>query len=423
MLFWGILGALVMRAILIALGAALIHRFHCVIYLFGAFLIFTGIKFLPTRSRCADLESNRWSCLARRFFPVDRRYEGQTPLREAERRAVHDAADAGPDPDREHRPRLRGRLDPGDLCGHRTIRSSSSRRTSSRSSACGRSTSCWPGYLAGLKYLKPGLAGVLSFVGAKMLLVDVYKIHPFVSLAVIIAILSVAFVASVRAGTLDQSAGISGWSTRTPHRTDWQAYDVEWRRRISRCGASFARLPAHREGSTGWTPPSFMLSITWLATTTRSMTGRVRFQLRDRLSDADDSGGVVLAGLASERDQRQWGGIAATIAASLALAINQGIIRVWDRPRPFEAHQVVLLLKPSADPSFPSDHSTFAFAVAVALFLAWRRLGIAALVVAVLISLSRVYAGEHYVGDVVAGAGSGRSWPWPCTSCGRWRRR
>jgi undecaprenyl-diphosphatase len=105
-----------------------------------------------------------------------------------------------------------------------------------------------------------------------------------------------------------------------------------------------------------------------------------------------------------ERDQRQWGGIAATIAASLALAINQGIIRVWDRPRPFEAHQVVLLLKPSADPSFPSDHATFSFAVAVALFLAWRRLGIAALVVAVLISLSRVYVGEHYLGDVVAGA-------------------
>jgi len=105
-----------------------------------------------------------------------------------------------------------------------------------------------------------------------------------------------------------------------------------------------------------------------------------------------------------ERDQRQWGGIAATIAASLALVINQGIIRVWDRPRPFEAHHVVLLLKPSPDPSFPSDHATFAFAVAVALFLAWRRLGIAALVIAVLISVSRVYVGEHYLGDVVAGA-------------------
>ena len=105
-----------------------------------------------------------------------------------------------------------------------------------------------------------------------------------------------------------------------------------------------------------------------------------------------------------ERDQRQWGGIAATVAASLALAINQGIIRLWDRPRPFEAHHVVLLLKPSPDPSFPSDHATFAFAAAVALLLAWRRLGIVALVIAVLIGLSRVYVGEHYLGDVVAGA-------------------
>jgi undecaprenyl-diphosphatase len=112
-------------------------------------------------------------------------------------------------------------------------------------------------------------------------------------------------------------------------------------------------------------------------------------------------------GSRTERDQRQWGGIAATIAAALAMAINQGIIRVWDRPRPFEAHHAVLLLKPSADPSFPSDHATFAFAVAVALFLAWRRLGIVALVIAALVGLSRVYAGEHYLGDVVAGAAIG----------------
>jgi undecaprenyl-diphosphatase len=112
-------------------------------------------------------------------------------------------------------------------------------------------------------------------------------------------------------------------------------------------------------------------------------------------------------GSRTQRDQRQWGGIAATISAALAMAINQGIIRVWDRPRPFEAHHVVLLLKPSPDPSFPSDHATFAFAVAVALFLAWRRLGIVALAVAALISLSRVYSGEHYLGDVVAGAAIG----------------
>ena len=53
------------------------------------------------------------------------------------------------------------------------------------------------GYLSGLKYLKPGLAAVLVFVGTKMLLIDVYKIPALVSLGVIITILVVAVVASV----------------------------------------------------------------------------------------------------------------------------------------------------------------------------------------------------------------------------------
>jgi len=72
------------------------------------------------------------------------------------------------------------------------------------------------GYLAGLKYLKPGLAGVLTFVGTKMLLVDVYKIHPLVSLAAIIAILSIAFVASVRARDAEEPEGISGTVDANP---------------------------------------------------------------------------------------------------------------------------------------------------------------------------------------------------------------
>ena len=53
------------------------------------------------------------------------------------------------------------------------------------------------GYLAGLAYLKPALAAILVFVGSKMLLVDVYKISPLASLAVIITILSVAVTASL----------------------------------------------------------------------------------------------------------------------------------------------------------------------------------------------------------------------------------
>jgi len=114
-----------------------------------------------------------------------------------------------------------------------------------------------------------------------------------------------------------------------------------------------------------------------------------------------------LPGDRSKREIRQWACIAATASASLALGIAQVIIRIWDRPRPFADHHVVLLLKPSADPSFPSDHATFAFAVAVAIYLAHRRAGLVALGIAVILAISRVYVGEHYVGDVVGGAALG----------------
>ncbi len=104
------------------------------------------------------------------------------------------------------------------------------------------------------------------------------------------------------------------------------------------------------------------------------------------------------------RDRRQWACIVATAAAALALGFNQIVIRLWERPRPFTDHQVVLLLKPSPDPSFPSDHATFVFAVAVALFLGSRRVGFVALGIAAMVGFSRVYAGEHYLSDVLAGA-------------------
>jgi undecaprenyl-diphosphatase len=104
------------------------------------------------------------------------------------------------------------------------------------------------------------------------------------------------------------------------------------------------------------------------------------------------------------RALREWAVINATIAAAVALGVNQIIIRLWARPRPFVEHHAIMLLTPSTDPSFPSDHATFAFAVAVALFLALRRVGIAALLLAALISFARVYTGEHYVSDVLAGA-------------------
>ena len=106
----------------------------------------------------------------------------------------------------------------------------------------------------------------------------------------------------------------------------------------------------------------------------------------------------------ARRNLRQWAVINAAAAAVIALGVNQVIIRLWDRPRPFMSHPAIMLLTPSRDPSFPSDHATFAFGIAVALVLALRRAGIAALLLAVLISFARVYTGEHYVSDVLGGA-------------------
>jgi tellurite resistance protein TerC len=69
-LFWGILGALVMRAIFIFAGVALIQQFHWIIYVFGAFLIFTGIKMLVQKDEKIEPEKNPLVRLFKRFFPV-----------------------------------------------------------------------------------------------------------------------------------------------------------------------------------------------------------------------------------------------------------------------------------------------------------------------------------------------------------------
>ena len=98
------------------------------------------------------------------------------------------------------------------------------------------------------------------------------------------------------------------------------------------------------------------------------------------------------------------GVVAAALSALLAIAVAHLISGVWDRPRPFEAHHVHLFVTPSADPSFPSDHATAAFAIGVALLLRNRRIGWIALVMAAIVSLSRVAVGVHYPSDVLGGA-------------------
>ncbi|MEX2632956.1 MAG: TerC family protein [Balneolales bacterium] len=73
-LFWGILGALVMRVIFIFAGVALLQRFHWMIYLFGAFLIFTGLKMLFQKDKEINPERNPILLLVRRFVPVTKNY-------------------------------------------------------------------------------------------------------------------------------------------------------------------------------------------------------------------------------------------------------------------------------------------------------------------------------------------------------------
>ncbi len=102
-------------------------------------------------------------------------------------------------------------------------------------------------------------------------------------------------------------------------------------------------------------------------------------------------------------------GTAGLAAAALGLAINQVIIHIWQRPRPYQAHPlgIIPLLPRSTDPSFPSDHASAAFGIAVGILLIHRRAGYVFLATAALIAISRVATGMHYPTDVLAGAAIG----------------
>jgi tellurite resistance protein TerC len=77
-LFWGIIGAVLMRALFILVGVGVIHRFHWVLYLFGAFLVYTGVKMALPRKKDDEIdpEHNLAVRLFRRFFPVSPAFEG-----------------------------------------------------------------------------------------------------------------------------------------------------------------------------------------------------------------------------------------------------------------------------------------------------------------------------------------------------------
>ncbi len=195
-LFWGILSALVMRAAMIFAGTAMLARFHWLIYVFGGFLILTGIKLFRDRNKEAHPENNALMRLVRRIIPSTSQLDGAhffsrqngrwlaTPLLMAlvlvEFTDVIFAVDSIP-------AIFAVTQDPFIVF------------TSNIFAILGLRSLFF--LLADLvdkfRYLKVGLAAVLVFVGAKMTAVGVYKIPPLVSLAVVVALLGASIVASL----------------------------------------------------------------------------------------------------------------------------------------------------------------------------------------------------------------------------------
>ena len=195
-LFWGILGALIMRAIFIAAGLTLLHYFHWIIYVFGALLVFTGWKMLTQHEISVHPEKNPLLRLLRRRMPITDTFEGQrffikrqgqrfaTPLLVV--LAVIETTD------------LVFAVDsiPAVIA---ITRDPFIVYTSNVFAILGLRALYF--LLAGVMdlfhYLRHGLGVVLVFVGIKMMISNAYKIPIAVSLGVIGAVLTVAVVASL----------------------------------------------------------------------------------------------------------------------------------------------------------------------------------------------------------------------------------
>jgi tellurite resistance protein TerC len=199
-LFWGVLGALVMRAVLIVAGTALLHAFESAIYVFGAFLILTGIKMALQRDAEPDLEKNLLLRLFRRSKSVLPDYRGDrflvreggrlkwTPLflvlLVVESTDLLFAVDSIP--------AILAVTDDPFLVYTSNVFAILGLRSLYFLLAAA---------MAKLVHLKLGLAAILVFIGGKMTLAEVFPIPTGVSLAVTAAVLAVAVATSL-------------WSTR-----------------------------------------------------------------------------------------------------------------------------------------------------------------------------------------------------------------
>lgn len=224
-LFWGVIGAIVMRAIFIGLGAALLTRFHWVIYIFGAILIITGIRLLVQREHEPHPERNPMFRFARRFIPAVPEYHGKkffikldgkwfaTPLFlvliAIEATDVVFAVDSIPaifaiteDPFIVYTSNIFA------ILGLRAM------------------YFLLAGVIDRFHLLKIGLAFVLLFVGVKMVIVDFVKIPIVLSLVVIATILGGSVVASLLWPKRVSSAPLEGTGDESSGSSDSRAAGV-----------------------------------------------------------------------------------------------------------------------------------------------------------------------------------------------------
>ena len=199
-LLWGILGALVLRGIMILVGVALIETFGWILYVFGAFLLITGLRMLFSKGDDdTDLEKNPALRLVRRLIPVSSEYDGQkfftvkngvrmaTPLLLVlvviEFTDLLFAVDSIP--------AIFAVTTDGFIVFTASIMAVLGLRSMYFLLAH---------VVHRFVYLKTGLALILVYIGIKMLLLDVLHIPSLVSLGVIIAVLAVSIVASLMFG-------------------------------------------------------------------------------------------------------------------------------------------------------------------------------------------------------------------------------
>jgi tellurite resistance protein TerC len=196
-LFWGIIGALMLRGIFIIAGVALVHRFDWIIYLFGAFLVYTGFKLLGEgEEEQVDPSRNFVLKLARRFIPISSSYEGRKffTVREGKRFAtplfivllVVETTDVLFATDSipailaiSHDSFIVYTSNVFAILGLRSLFFALS------------------GLMKLFHYLNYGLAIVLMFIGAKMLLSAKYQIPTWIALTVLAVVLAASVIASV----------------------------------------------------------------------------------------------------------------------------------------------------------------------------------------------------------------------------------